>query len=227
MLDFPLTRNALKNSISSFNAMTLEEIDQLNLHDFGIFLDLEPDEEEKATLEQNIQIALSSGGIDLEDAIDIRQIRNLKLANQMLKQKRKRKLERERQMQAEMNQQQAQANAMAAEKAAEAEVQKQQALTEEKVTFEEAKSKFEIQRMETEATIKRELMAEEFNYQLQLEQMKMQRETAREAQIEDRKDKRTRITGTQQSEMISQRKNNSLPINFENQAIARDINPGL
>ena len=116
---------------------------------------------------------------------------------------------------------------MAAEKAAEAEVQKQQALTEEKVTFEEAKSKFEIQRMETEATIKRELMAEEFNYQLQLEQMKMQRETAREAQIEDRKDKRTRITGTQQSEMISQRKNNSLPINFENQAIARDINPGL
>ena len=94
MLDFPLTANALKNSITAFNTITLEQIDKLNLHDFGIFLDLEPDEEEKAQLEQNIQVALSSGGIDLEDAIDIRQIRNLKLANQMLKQKRKRKLAR-------------------------------------------------------------------------------------------------------------------------------------
>jgi len=217
MLDFPLTANALKNSITAFNTITLEQIDKLNLHDFGIFLDLEPDEEEKAQLEQNIQVALSSGGIDLEDAIDIRQIRNLKLANQMLKQKRKRKLARERQMQMEMNQQQAQVNSQASQAAAEAEVQKQQALTSEKVNFEQAKSQFEIQRMQTEAEIKRQLMAEEFNYQLQLEQLKTQREADREKQIEDRKDKRTRIAGTQQSQMISQRKNDSLPINFEQQ----------
>jgi len=223
MLEFPLTRNALKQSITSFNTMTLEEVDQLNLHDFGIFLDLEPDEEEKAQLEQNIQIALSSGGIDLEDAIDIRQIRNLKLANQMLKQKRKRKLARERQLQMEMNQQQAQINSQSQQAAAESEVAKQQALTSEKVNFEEAKSQFEIQRMRTEAQIKRELMAEEFNYQLQLEQMKNKRDTDREVMIEERKDKRTRIAGTQQSEMISQRKNNSMPIDFETQSVARNI----
>jgi len=203
--------------------MTLSEIDKLNLHDFGIFLDLEPDDEEKAQLEQNIQIALSSGGIDLEDAIDIRQIRNLKLANQMLKQKRKRKLARERQMQAEQAQQQSQLNTQSNQAAAEAEVQKQQALTAEKVNFEEAKSQFELQRMQTEAEIKRQLMAEEFNYQLQLEQLKAKRETNREAEIEDRKDKRTRITGSQQSQMISQRKNNSLPVNFEDVGVANNI----
>ena len=218
MLDYPLTANALRDSLNIFNTSTLRQIDKLNLHDFGIFLDLEPDEEEKAKLEQNIQVALSSGGIDLEDAIELRQIRNLKLANQMLKQKRRRKLQRERQMQSEMAQQQAQANAAAAEKAAEAEVQKQQALTSEKVNFEQAKSQFEIQRMQTEAEIKRQLMAEEFNYQLQLEQMKTQRETMKEQEIEDRKDKRTRIAGTQQSQMIDQRKNDLLPIDFENQA---------
>ena len=218
MLDYPLTANALRDSLNIFNTSTLRQIDKLNLHDFGIFLDLEPDEEEKAKLEQNIQVALSSGGIDLEDAIELRQIRNLKLANQMLKQKRRRKLQRERQMQSEMAQQQAQANAAAAEKAAEAEVQKQQALTSEKVNFEQAKSQFEIQRMQTEAEIKRQLMAEEFNYQLQLEQMKTQRETMKEQEIEDRKDKRTRIAGTQQSQMIDQRKNYLLPIDFENQA---------
>ena len=218
MLDYPLTAESLKNSITNFNATTLKEIDTLNLHDFGIFLDLEPDEEEKATLEQNIQIALSGGGIDLEDAIEIRQIRNLKLANQMLKMKRKRKLARERQMQAEAAQQQAQANTQAAQHAAEAEVQKQQALTAEKVNLEQAKSQFEIQRMQTEAEIKRQLMAEEFNYQLQLEQMKNQRESNKEQMIEDRKDKRTRIAGTQQSQMIDQRQNDLLPIDFEAQS---------
>jgi hypothetical protein len=217
MLEYPLTANALNQSITVFNSKTLEGLKNLNLHDFGIFLDLEPDEEEKAQLEQNIQIALSSGGIDLEDAIEIRQIRNLKLANQMLKMKRKRKLQRERQMQAEASQQQAQANSQATQAAAEAEVQKQQALTAEKVNFEQAKSQFEIQRMQTEAEIKRQLMSEEFNYQLQLEQMKTQRETMREQEIENRKDKRTRIAGTQQSKMIDQRKNDLLPINFEQQ----------
>ena len=217
MLEYPLTANALNQSITVFNSKTLDGLKNLNLHDFGIFLDLEPDEEEKAQLEQNIQVALSGGGIDLEDAIEIRQIRNLKLANQMLKMKRKRKLQRERQMQAEMSQQQAQANAQASQAAAEAEVQKQQALTSEKVNFEQAKSQFEIQRMQTEAEIKRQLMAEEFQYQLQLEQMKNQRESNKEQMIEDRKDKRTRIAGTQQSQMIDQRQNDLMPIDFEAQ----------
>ena len=217
MLDYPLTANSLKDSLNIFNTSTLLQVDKLNLHDFGVFLDLEPDEEEKAKLEQNIQIALSSGGIDLEDAIETRQIRNLKLANQMLKQKRRRKQQRERQIQAEMAKQQADANSQAAQVAAEAEVQKQQALTSEKVNFEQAKSQFEIQRMQTEAEIKRQLMAEEFNYQLQLEQVKTQRETTKEQQIEDRKDRRTRIAGTQQSQMIDQRKNDLLPIDFESQ----------
>ena len=225
MLDYPLTANVLKNSISTFNTETLKGLEQINLHDFGIFLDLEPDEEEKAMLEQNIQVALSSGGIDLEDAIEIRQVRNLKLANQMLKMKRKQKQQYARQMQAEASQQQAQAQTQASQAAAEQEVQKQQALTSEKVNFEQAKSQFEIQRMQAEAQIKRELMSEEFNYQVQLEQIKMQAETGREKEIEDRKDKRTRIAGTQQSAMIDQRKNDLLPTNFEQQGQMEDQFP--
>ena len=83
VLDFPLTKMSLMNSINTFNTSVLEEIENLNLHDFGIFLELEPEEEEKAQLEQNIQVALQTGGIGLEDAIDIREIANLKLANQL------------------------------------------------------------------------------------------------------------------------------------------------
>ena len=214
-LSFPLTANALKNSISTFNVKTLEEISNLNLHDFGIYLELEPDDEEKAQLEQNIQVALQSGGIDLEDAIDIREIKNLKLANQLLKFKRKKKQEAAEAQQIANIQAQAQANAQASEAAALAEVQKQQALTQEKVSIEQAKSQFEIQRLQTEAQIKRELMAEEFNYQMQLAQIKAQADTQKERQIEDRKDKRVRIQGTQQSELIDQRQNDLLPKNFE------------
>ena len=215
LIDFPLTANALRNSISIFDTETLREIDQLNLHDFGIFLDLEPDEEDKQMLEQNIQVALASGGIDLEDAIDIRQVRNIKLANQMLKLKRKQKQQREQAMQERQIQLQAEANAKAAQQAAEAEVQKQQALAEKELQIEQGKSQFEIQRMQTEAEIKRQLMAEEFNYQMQLEQMKMQAEQEKEKEIEDRKDKRIQMQGTQQSEMIDQRQNNLLPVDFE------------
>ena len=189
----------------------------LQIHDFGIYLELEPEEEEKALLENNIQTALKIGSIALSDAIDIREVKNTKLANQYLKLRQNQKIEREQAAQQQNIQAQAQANAQASEAAAMSEVQKQQALTQEKVSIEQAKSQFEIQRMQNEAQIKRELMAEEFNYQMQLAKARAGVELEREKEIEDRKDKRTRIQGTQQSEMIDQRKNDLLPINFESQ----------
>jgi hypothetical protein len=215
VLNFPLTANALMNSISTFNVNTLKEVSNLNLHDFGIFLDLEPDEEEKAKLEQNIQIALQSGGIDLEDAIDIRQIRNIKLANQMLKQKRRLKAEKDQKAQQANIAAQAQANAKLAEQTALAETQKQEVLTNQKVSLEQAKMQFEIEKLRAEAQIKKELMAEEFNYNMQLAAERVNKDTVREKEIEDRKDKRARIIGTQQSQMIQQRQNDGTPIDFE------------
>ena len=215
MLSFPLTKNALMNSISTFNTSTLEQMHNLNMHEFGIFLELEPEEEDKQMLQKNIQIALQSGGVDLEDIIDIEQISNIKLANQMLKIKRKQKQERD-QAAAQANiQAQAQANAQANEQAALAEMQKQQALTETKLQLEQGKSQFEIQRMQTEAEIKKQLMAEEFNYNIQLAEARARVEREKEKEIEDRKDERARIIGTQQSQMISQRQNDELPKDFE------------
>ena len=215
VLNFPLTKNSLMNSISTFNVETLKEIENLNLHDFGIFLEMEPDDEERAELQKNIQIALQTKEIDIEDSIDINQIRNLKLANEMLKLKRKKKQEREQALVQQNIQAQAQANAQASEKAAMAEVQKQQALTAEKVAIEQAKSNFEMQRMQAEAQIKKELMATEFQYNLQLAQMAAQSTKTKEAEIEDRKDKRIEKEGTQQSELIEQRQTQGLPKNFE------------
>jgi len=155
-LQYPLTLNALKNSISTYNVGTLSEIQNLSLHDFGIFLELEPEEEEKAMLEQNIQMSLQQGGIDLEDAIDIRQVKNLKLANQMLKQKRKEKQKQAQEAQQQMAVAQEQAKAATAQAIAETELQKQQALTASNVQYEQAKNQMEIQRIQTQAQLEKE-----------------------------------------------------------------------
>jgi hypothetical protein len=214
-LKFPLTANALKQSISTFNVETLRELEQLNLHDFGIFLELEPDEEEKAQLEQNMQIALQTGGIDLEDIIDLREIKNLKLANQSLKYRRKKKIAREQAMQQANIQAQAQANAKASEAAAMAEVQKQQALAETQIQIEQAKANLELQKLQQELLIKKQLMAEEFGYKMQLVTAEGDANKAKIAEIEDRKDKRIKMQGSQQSQLIDQRQNATTPKDFE------------
>jgi len=214
-LDHELLAQSLKSSISTFNVGTLDEIQHLNLHDFGIYLELEPDEEEKAMLEKSIQIALQSGGINLEDAIDIREIKNIKLANQLLKLRRKQKQAQEQQQQQANIQMQAQANAKAAESAAMSEVQKQEAIAQTQLQIEQGKSQFEIQKLEKEAQIKKELMQMKYQFDMKLAEMDMLARREKEKEIEDRKDQRTRIQATQQSEMISQRKNDSLPVDFE------------
>ncbi len=215
MLDFQLTSDSLKASIGKFNVATLQEIDNLHLYDFGVFLDLEPEEEEKAQLEQNIQMALQQNQIFLEDAIDIREIKNLTLANQVLKYKRVKKQKADQEAQMANIQAQTQSNTEAAEKSNMAEVQKAQALNETNVQFEKAKSDFEIQRMQTEAQIQEQQMAQQFEYDMKLKEAELGNQKAKEKEIEDRKDNRTKLQATQQSKMIDQRKNNSLPIDFE------------
>jgi hypothetical protein len=214
-LNFPLTRQSLIESISISNVETLKEIVNLNLHDFGIFLELEPEDEEKAQLEQNIQMSLQTGSIDLEDAIDLREIKNLKLANQSLKYKRKKKQEQMQANQQANIQAQAQANAQASEAAALAEVQKQQALAQTEIQILQSKSQFEIQRMQQELLIEKQKMAQKFEYDMQLAQVQLGIAQQKQTQAEDRKDQRTKIQATQQSELIDQRKNNSMPKDFE------------
>jgi len=220
-LEFPLTAESLKNSISAFNVETLRQVEDLNLHDFGIFLELEPDEEEQAKLESNIQVALQAGNIDLDDAIDLRQIKNIKLANQMLKIKRKKKQKEDMLAQQSNIQAQAAAQAETAEKTAMAEVQKQEAISGSKVQYEQARTEMEIKKMEVQAQLDQQKMQMQHQFDMQLKQMETQVQTQKETEKENRKDKRIKMEGTQQSEMISQRKNDGLPINFEQQ---QDVN---
>jgi hypothetical protein len=201
--------------IGKYNVGILRDIKDLYLHDFGIFLDLSPDEEQKERLEQNIQIALSRNDINLEDAIDIREIKNIKMANQLLKVKRTRKMELDQKNEMMKQQMQAQINMQSQEAAAQLAVQKIQLETESKIQLKQAEAAMDLEKLKGEAMLKLQLMEREFQYNMQLNGMQTQLLKDREDMKEDRKDERISKQNTQQSKLISQRKNNLPPMKFE------------
>ena len=215
ILEYSPTADAFIHAIGAHNVAVLDEIKDLHLYDFGIFINLQPDEEEKQLLENNIQIALSQQSIDLEDAIDIREIKNLKLANELLKLRRKRKQARDQEVAQQNIAAQANANAQAQQVAAQAEVQKNSALMQNDAQLAQVKAELESQRMMQEVQYKKELMELEFNFNMQLKSTEAAAQKKKEKEKEDRKDERTRIQASQQSELIDQRKGNKPPKNFE------------
>ena len=215
VIEYSPTADAFIQQIGAHNVATLNELKNLHLYDFGIFIELAPDEEEKGMLENNIQVALAQQSINLEDAIDIREIKNLKLANQLLKLRRAKKEEKDFQINQSNIQAQAQANAQAQQVAAQAEIQKNQAIVESKASLAQIQAQLDLQKMQAEGVLKKELMQQEFNYNMQLRQMDNETVNKKEKQKEDRKDERTRIQATQQSELIDQRKGEKAPKNFE------------
>jgi len=215
VIEYSPTKKAFIESIGAHNVATLEELQNLHLHDFGIFIELQPDEEEKQLLENNIQMALQQQSINLEDAIDVREIKNVKMANQLLKIRRAKKEQSDRQLQMENIQAQTQSNTQAAQAAAQAEIQKQQAITQSKIQLEQFNAQLDAQKMQQEVEYKKQLMELEFQYGMQLKNMEVQTVGNRDKMKEDRKDQRTKIQATQQSELIDQRKADKPPKNFE------------
>ena len=227
IIEYSPTKDAFIQAIGASNVATLEEMSSLHLYDFGIFIELQPDEEEKAKLENNIQMALQQGNIELEDAIDIRDVRNSKLANQLLKIRRKKKLQIDQETQKQNMEQQSQLNEQAAQSAAQSEMQKNQALSQTAMQLEQMKSQLKMQEQQAEVELKKQLMELEFNYSMKLREAENNTLSNRDSMREDRKDKRTKIQATQQSELIDQRNNSGTPKNFEssgNDILGGDFN---
>ena len=230
IIEYSPTKEAFIQSIGVHNVATLEEMSNLHIHDFGIFIELTPDDEEKQILENNIQTAIAQKGIDIEDAIDLREIKNIKLANQLLKIRRKKKQQKDQLIQQQNIQAQADANAQSQQVSAQAEVQKQQALVQINSELEQLKGQIEAQKMQQEVAAKKELMQLEFQMNMQLKQMEVEAQKSKETNKEDRKDNRTKIQATQQSELIDQRKNEKPPKNFEsagNDILSGNFNLGV
>jgi len=215
VLEYADFKDEFINKIGKYNVSILDDINELYLYDFGIFIEVSPDEEQKSMLEQNIQMALSKGDINLEDAIDIREIRNIKLANQLLKVKRKAKQEREEKMATASQQMQAQQQMQSQQLAAQTSMQKIQAESQAKMQLKQAETAFEIEKMKNEVMFKERLMDKEFQMNMQLRGMEAQQLQGREDKREKEKSKRISQQNSEQSKLINQRKNNLPPMNFE------------
>ena len=215
VLEFADFKDEFAMQIGKYNLSIIEDIKNLYLYDFGVFIELMPDEEEKAMLEQNIQMALSKSDINLEDAIDIREIANLKMANQLLKVKRKAKQLAEQQAQAQQQQMQAQMQMQAQQAAAQMAMQTNEAETQSKIAVKEAEVAFDIQKLQREAELKQQLMQVEFQMQMQLKGLESENLKSRENERETAKDKRISQQSTQTSKMIEQKKRDLPAINFE------------
>tara|TARA_R100000900_G_scaffold26228_4_gene20807 strand:- start:41575 stop:42762 length:1188 start_codon:yes stop_codon:yes gene_type:complete len=215
ILEYAEFKDEFANQIGKYNVSILEEMNDLYIYDFGIFIEVTPDAEEQAQLEQNIQMALQKGDINLEDAIDIREIHNLKLANQLLKMKRKAKEEKDRAFELQKQQQQGQIQMQSQQMAAQTAMQKIQAENQAKMQLEQAKAAFEIERLNAEANLKGTLMDKEFGYNQQLRDISERALKDRELQRESAKAKRISQANTEQSRLINQRKNNLPPQRFE------------
>jgi len=201
--------------IGKYNVSILEEIKELYIYDFGIFLEIAPDEEQRAQLEANIQVALSKGDINLEDAIDIREIKNLKMANQLLKVKRMKLQEHRDKMEMMKQQMAAQQNMELQQMASQSAMMKIEAEGQSKMRVKQAEVAFEIERMKAEAGLKQQLMGEEFKYNMAIAGLNNQTLTSREMSKEEAKAKRISQQNSEQSKLINQRKNDLPPINFE------------
>jgi len=215
ILEYADFRDEFAMQIGKYNLKLLEDIKHLYLYDFGIFIEMAPDEEQKAMLEQNIQMALSQKDINLEDAIDIRELSNLKMANQLLKLKRKKKQEAEQQQRQQEQEMQAQMQMQAQQAKAQGEMQKIQMESQAKIQYRQADVAFEIEKLKNEAQLKRELMQTEFEFQMQLKGLEQSNLSQREQDREKAKDRRVSQQSTEQSKLIEQRKNNLPPVNFE------------
>jgi len=215
ILEYSDFKDDFINKIGKYNVSILQEISELYIYDFGVFIELSPDEEQKAMLEQNIQMALSKQDINLEDAIDIREIKNLKLANQLLKVKRKAKQEQDQQNEMQKQAMTAQQQLKSQEMAAQLAIQKINMEAESKMKVKQAEIAFEIEKQKSEAQLKSQLMRQEFAYNQQLRNVSENALAFREGAREEAKSKRISQQNSQQSQLINQRKNNLPPKNFE------------
>ena len=185
ILEFSPTRDAFLQQIGVHNVATLEEMTELYLYDFGIFIELAPDEEERQLLENNIQMALAQKIIKLSDAIDIRNTKNVKLANELLKIKENKKVKEDQAMQQQNIQAQQQAQQQTAQAQAQAEAQKQQQVIQAQIQLEQAKAEFKSKNLQQEAEIKKQLMETEFQYNMQIRAMDAETKNKLEGQKQE------------------------------------------
>ena len=192
-------------AIGKSNMDVLSSFKDLPMYNFGVKIQTEMDETEKAYLEQNINQALAQKEIDLEDAIAVRQLRDIDQAERLLIIRRKKRMRMQQQIAQQNSQMQSQANAQAAQAASQGKMQEIQAQTQAKIAEIQAKAQADAQLLQLEYQLKGQIEGLKVETSNSQKQADMQFRRNIEELKEDRKDKRVKKQAVEQSKMISQR----------------------
>ena len=197
---------AYVNAIGEEKMNILAQFRDLSMYNFGVVVSMDMDDKERSYMEQNIQIALAQKEIDLEDAIAIREMRDVDQAERLLVVRRKARLKKQQelaQQNSQMQSQQAQAAAQAASQAKQQEMQMQAQIEAQKIQLE---AQSEIQIAQAKHQMQKELEGLKAQFSLLASQNTNQTIMQREEFKEDRKDERVKKQAVEQSKLIAQRK---------------------
>ena len=201
--------------IGKNNMSVVREIMSIHLRDFGVFIEIEPDSEEKAMLEQNIQQSIAAKIIDIEDAMDIRSVNNYNLANQLLKIKKSKKAKEDLANKKANIDMQTNANIQSSNAASQSRAQELQMKIQLESQLEQLKAQLNDKKMERELFNQSELLRLKYSLEAELNNQKSIVTKSIEEAKEDGKNKRIDKQASNASKMITQRKEESQPINFE------------
>lgn len=208
------------NAIGETNMNVITSFNELPMYNFGVQIVGNMDDKDAAYLEQNIQVALANGEIDLEDAIAVRNLRDVDQAERLLIVRRKKRMKAKQEMSMQNIQAQQQANAQNQQLAMQTEAQKMQ-----------LKAELEMQKIQMESKIKAQLMELEHMYEKEIQAMKaqivaqqtmagQQGKASLDIMKEDRKDSRVEKQAVEQSKLIAQRKDQRPPLSDAPNSIA-------
>lgn len=208
-------KEAYTNAIGKTNMAILKSIQNYHLHDLGINIELKPDASEKQMLEATIGLALKNESITLDDAIDIRSISNIKLANQVIRIRRVKREKEKKAFDLQKIQEAGQVQIQVNERTAQAKMQEYELKAKSEIAVENVKSTNKIKELGAEELGKSRLMAQEFDYNMQLAGL----DSDTRKRIEDGKQQgKVELQdkgNTQASKLIEQRTFNEPALSFE------------
>jgi len=212
-----------ENSIGKENMSVLSSFRNLSMYNFGVRVIKEMEEAERQYLEQNIQIALSQKEIDLEDAISVRQLKDINQAERLLVVRRKKRMAMSQQAAMQNSQQQAQIQQQSAQATSQAKQQEMQ-----------LQSQLTAQELQLRSELEAKLEGVKHEFNKEIEMIKAQSAESRSKQDrdlksnldlekEDRKDERVKKQAVEQSKLLSQRQGERSELPEESGDITSEI----
>ena len=207
-----------ENAIGKENMGVLSSFRNLAMYNFGVRVVKEMEEAERQYLEQNIQVALAQKEIDLEDAIAVRQLKDINQAERLLIVRRKKRMAQQQQIAMQNSQQQAEIQQQSAQATSEAKQQEMQLEAQLKAQELQLKAQLEAQLEEVKHGFNKEIemiKAEAYSTRVNTEK---EFKAAIETMKDDRKDERVKKQAVEQSKLISQRQGERGELEGEQQA---------